>query len=276
MVMRRIFSFLIISLLLALSVIAHDESELITDAESVASNSIVVVVIASALIAFLIIIAALKKKESNRLKVFLFVSICVVSIVATFYLAMSTILLNINSESNGPVHWHTDFEIWKCGENLDLLDPTGLSNRIGTSVFHEHGDQRIHVEGVVTNMEDVTLSNFIHFVGGELSSESFTLSTNNGDVSAKNGDRCPSGAGNLQAFLYRITNPDASKNTGFFYTQTKLADLSQYVPAPYANVPPGDCIILEFDVEKERTDKICETYRIANAQSHITEVPHGS
>jgi len=276
MVMRRIFSFLIISLLLALSVIAHDESELITDAESVASNSIVVVVIASALIAFLIIIAALKKKESNRLKVFLFVSICVVSIVATFYLAMSTILLNINSESNGPVHWHTDFEIWKCGENLDLLDPTGLSNRIGTSVFHEHGDQRIHVEGVVTNMEDVTLSNFIHFVGGELSSESFTLSTNNGDVSAKNGDRCPSGAGNLQAFLYRITNPDASKNTGFFYTQTKLADLSQYVPAPYANVPPGDCIILEFDVEKERTDKICETYRIAKEKGYITEVPHGS
>ena len=99
-------------------------------------------------------------QKNERMKWILFLGIVIPVLLATAYSAGTTIYLNRNSATGGPVHWHADFEIWKCGQKIDLLDPTGLSNRIGTPVFHEHGDDRIHVEGVVMNLEDVSLHHF--------------------------------------------------------------------------------------------------------------------
>ena len=244
--------------------------------ETLSEQSISLVIIASAFILLCVCTAVLIKKKSERFKVALFSLIVIATIATTLYLSISTVLLNTRSESNGPVHWHTDFELWKCGERINLMKPTGLSNRIGTPVFHEHGDQRIHVEGVVTELEDVNLKNFFYVVGGKLSDDRFELPTDNGIITAHTGELCQFGDGKLQVFLYHVTNPDQSKNKGFTYTQTKLEDFTQYVPAPYAHVPPGDCIIVEFDIEKEKTDKLCETYRIARDKGYITEVTDGS
>ena len=45
--------------------------------------------------------------------------------------------------------------------------------------------------------------------------------------------------------------------------QEKLTDYEDYILAPQSLVPPGDCIIIEFDKYKESTDNLCESYRIA-------------
>ena len=244
--------------------------------ETLSEQSISLVIIASAFILLCVCTAVLIKKKSERFKIALFSLIVIATIATTLYLSISTVLLNTRSESNGPVHWHTDFELWKCGERINLMKPTGLSNRIGTPVFHEHGDQRIHVEGVVTELKEVSLKHFFYVVGGKLSVNEFELPTDKGVVTASADERCSQGEAKLQVFLYHVTNPDPSKNKGFTYTQTKLEDFTQYVPAPYAHVPPGDCIIVEFDIEKEKTDKLCETYRIARDKGYITEVTDGS
>jgi len=260
---------------------AHQESEQLHT--FISTTSLQAVIGASILIALIIAIASLKKNPSKSLKVILFTSICIISISTTFYVAGATIYLNTTSESGGPVHWHTDFEIWKCDERLDLKDPKGLSNRIGTPVFHEHGDQRIHIEGVVSHLDSINLHNFFHVVGGELTSTSLTLPTNDGITTAVNGESCESenaenrepansASNELQIFLYRITNPSATHKTGFFYTQTKLDNPETYIPAPYSYVPAGDCVIIEYGPKKDKTDKICESYRIARNQGHIQEL----
>ena len=46
-----------------------------------------------------------------------------------------------------------------------------------------------------------------------------------------------------------------------FEIEQKLIDFEGYLLSPYSNVPPGDCIIIEFSEEKDFTDKMCDTYR---------------
>jgi len=75
----------------------------------------------------------------------------------------------------------------------------------------------------------------------------------------------------LQAFLYRIVNAYPNQKKGFLYEQVKLENFADYVLSPYVNVPPGDCIIIEFDEEKDTTDKICETYSASIQKGYMTE-----
>jgi hypothetical protein len=104
-------------------------------------------------------------KLSNKQKK-IFFSIMVIPIVfSSLFLAGHTVYENLTSITKGPVHWHADYEVWACGEKLDLVDPEGMSNRIGTSVFHEHGDNRMHVEGVIRNLQDANLENYFKTVG---------------------------------------------------------------------------------------------------------------
>ena len=77
--------------------------------------------------------------------------------------------------------------------------------------------------------------------------------------------------GKLQAFLLKVENPSALKKDEFIFEQTKLENFENYILSPYAYVPPGDCIIIEFDVEKDKTDKICESYTVAIERGDLTE-----
>ena len=97
----------------------------------------------------LIVIAMIPGDRSELFKKIIFTLMVIVVVGPTAYFIVTTISINLTSETGGPVHWHADFKIFACGEELSSPAPVGLSNKIGTPLFHEHGDRRIHVEGVV-------------------------------------------------------------------------------------------------------------------------------
>ncbi|MBI2667403.1 hypothetical protein HYX17_01375 [Candidatus Woesearchaeota archaeon] len=226
-----------------------------------------IITISSIISGIFVLISLFYKKAKNNIKLILFLGIIIPVIIATVYTSYFTIKLNLESEEKGPVHWHADFEIWNCGEKIDLVNPEGMSNRVGNSVFHEHGDNRIHVEGVVTDKKDVDLHSFFEVVGGNIEKDHMKVPTNKGSLELDDNDKCNGKDAKLQAFLYKIINPD-DKN--FRFKQEKLDDFPEYVLSPYSNIPPGDCIIIEFDKHKEFTDKICETYKLAMQKGELS------
>jgi hypothetical protein len=192
----------------------------------------------------------------------LFLGIALPTLIVTSYVAASTIVLNLESVTRGPVHWHADYEIWVCGQPVRTQEPTGLTNRVGTPVFHHHGDNRIHVEGVLDKLQEASLARFFHVIGGVLLPSVIAVPTDQGLLTAANGARCPDGTpGLLQAF--RITMQDNQ------IVQQKLPFFADYVLAPESNVPPGDCIIIEFSQEKQRTNHLCASYRAAISKGSV-------
>ncbi len=239
--------------------------------ERAKSTSFLLISISSAIIALAVIISIFFKNKYPKLKIVLFLLILLPTIITTIYLVSATIYKNKLSETNGPVHWHADFEIWNCNNKVDLTNPSGLLNRVGTSLFHEHGDNRIHIEGVVLKKSEVDLYSFFEVIGGYLSNEILIVPTNAGNIEIKNNDFCNNEEAKLQVFLYSITNPDPNKKSGFMYKQEKLEDFQEYVISPYQNIPPGDCLIIEFSEEKEKTDKLCESYKTAIEKGDLRE-----
>ncbi|MEK6948772.1 MAG: hypothetical protein AABX34_01025 [Nanoarchaeota archaeon] len=236
--------------------------------DSIKEASVWAVIAASIIIAIFVAASILIKEKNEALKWVLVAGIILPSLLATFYIAGSTIYLNLVSQTKGPVHWHADYEIWDCGRKIDLIRPHGISNRVGSAVFHEHNDNRIHVEGVVVDKAEVDLHNFFATIGGMLSKSALYLPTDNGFAEIKNGGLCSGKEAKIQVFLYKVKNPDDAKN--WVYGQQKLEYFENYVLAPYSNVPPGDCIIIEFDEEKEKTEHICETYKSAMLRGELS------
>ena len=268
----RFLSLTLVVILFSFTVYSHVEGEEVNEAskdigESLKSTSKNYVMIA-AVIAGILVLIAIYNKEKDETKTFLFLGIIIPIILATVYLAGSTIYLNIISETKGPVHWHADYEIWNCNNKIDLIKPKGLSNRIGSAIFHDHGDNRIHVEGVVTDKKDVDLHNFFETVGGSLTRNSLYIPTDNGSERTKDGDLCGANPGKLQVFLYKIKNPDDTKN--WIFEQQKLDNFEDYVLSPHSQIPPGDCIIIEFSEEKQSTEHICETYKNAEQRGDLS------
>ncbi len=238
--------------------------------EAIRQGSMKAVFAGAVVLAVLVAASVLAKRKSKKarplLSHLLFWSIVMVVVAVTAYIAWSTIYLNAVSKTAGPVHWHADFEVWRCGESepLQLVDPEGFSNRVGSAVLHEHGDNRMHIEGVVVDYTDVNIGSFFRSVGGDLHSGELILPTNKGMAAMKDGDSCPDGAGKLQVFVYRTVDGKM--------VQEKLGSSSyeDYVPSPYGNVPPGDCIIFEFDsLPKDRTERMCESYKAALKRGHV-------
>jgi len=253
-------------------VLAHEEEiqhvEKLTDSflleEFLKQTAVISIIVAGAVALFCVFLAIFFKSAGNTLKKILFASIAIPVVLASLYLAGGTVYLNLNSTTGGPVHWHADFEIWACGQKIDLVNPTGLSNRVGTPTFHEHGDNRIHVEGVVKNLEDVSLGNFFKSIGGQISQDHFEIPTNEKRRHFDNGDKCGEDqTGVVQVFVYQTTGDE--------FTQKKLDDFATYIISPHANIPPGDCLIVEFDALKEKTDKLCNFYKLAQDQGKIHE-----
>ncbi len=224
--------------------------------ELIASYSFIVVGYAIALLIGLAILSLRIKHPSKLMKYFLFGSIVLVTVLPTLFLAGSTIYLNMISSSGGPVHWHADFEIWACGKEVELIDPTGLSNKIGTSVLHEHNDKRIHLEGVVVDEHDASLGKFFRVVGGKFEVDKLTVPSTEGIITLEPSLCGDSMSSQLQVFVYK-TDSDG------YYTQEKLTDPANYIISPYGAVPSGDCIIVELDGYKEETDKLCQSYEAA-------------
>lgn len=226
--------------------------------ESIAQNSVQILIGASFALALLVAVSLHAKKLTEPMKKFLFSSIVVVIMVPTLYMIVATVYLNSVSASKGPVHWHADIEVWACGKEINLQDPKGtFSNKIGTPTLHEHNDKRIHLEGVVVHPEDASLGKFFKVIDGKLTSNALVVPTNEGPVSYNNGNTCPDGSqGQLQVFVYQVDKDN-------YYAQKKIADPNAYLISPQSQVPQGDCVIVEFGQAKDRTDKLCRSYKVA-------------
>ena len=194
----------------------------------------------------LFIVVPFGKRFAQRYKQFFFLLIAIPVVLSSFYLGVHTIYENSVSVTKGPVHWHADYEVWVCGEEIDLIDPKGLNNKIGTPVLHEHNDHRIHVEGTVLRYEDVHLGTYFDVIGGKLTSTELMYQTNEELVHVANGDVCPDGSvGTL----------------GVFVNGERISDPGAYLLAPEIFVPNGDCIIIDFSADDSTTtDKICASW----------------
>lgn len=171
-----------------------------------------------------------RKHMGEHAKKIAFVAIAIPIIIATAYLSGSTVYLNLRSATGGPIHWHADYEVWACGVQHDLVDPTGLENRVGPPLLHEHNDNRIHVEGVPLHLEDVTLGQFFRAVGGSFDSEGLSFPTNQGVKTWKNGDLCNGSPAKWYTFVDGVLTENGYN----------------HVYAPYSTVPPGNFIKIVF------------------------------
>jgi len=225
-------------------------------------DPLMVVGVATTVIFFVVVVLLLKKFTDGRIKIFFFVFLTFVIASTTVYISGETFYTITTSETKGPVHWHADFRIFQCGEEIDLIDPQGFSNRVGDSLIHEHGDNRVHIEGTLASREDAALHNFIEKIGGTFTDSELIIPTNAGVVRMKNGELCPDGAtGQLQVFLWKTEFGRVA--------QSKLEDFSEYIISPEELIPPGDCIIFEFDGAKEQTKNICEQYEVAQKRGDV-------
>ncbi|PIO00432.1 hypothetical protein COT72_01870 [archaeon CG10_big_fil_rev_8_21_14_0_10_43_11] len=219
---------------------------------------------------FVILAVSMKKPSKLQKKVF-FLGIVVPLILVSGYLVVGTLFMNVTSETGGPVHWHADFEIYNCGSPVDIIDPSGLSNRVGTSVFHVHGDNRMHVEGVVVNISDVTLREFFEVIGGRVDDYSLLLPTSNGIVTMDTRIGCDGTPAVFNIFVLRVQDARAGMTTNMQYTLTRIDSFDEYVPAPFAYVPPGDCVIVEFGAQTNTTDALCDSYERAIERGDVVE-----
>lgn len=251
-----------------LTVFAHEgeeAAETITSlGDIIRGNSIKFTILASVLLLILLVSSHLFKERNAILKKILFWSIIVVIVLNTLYLSLSTIYLNISSKSGGPVHYHADFEIYNCGQEVEVKKSEGLSNKVGSELVHTHNDKRMHIEGVILDPHEQSIGHFFENLGGELDSGILTVPTESGMLTLKDGDRCPDGnIGSLQIFVYSTHDK--------FFEQKKLTDFEDYQVSPFTQVPPGDCVILEFGLPKLRTDKLCESYQIKKNLNQLKE-----
>ena len=268
MIEKKILTVVLLLVLLLPPVIADEDSESFVDrGVQLKNRALSVIMVVGVIVSALVVLAIVSQRKLHNRKWLFFLAITLPIIFATLFTAGTTIYLNTISTTKGPVHWHADFEIWNCGEKVELIDPKGLSNRVGTPVFHEHNDNRIHVEGVVLHPEDAALGLFFKVVGGTLITEELGVPTNEELVSAKNGELCNGKSGKVQVFVYQVLNPHEQGN--WEYKQEKIENFSEYVLSPYSQVLPGDCIIIEFDQEKEKTEKLCTTYKVAEQRGEL-------
>ena len=221
-------------------------------------NAYNVVGVTAVLLVILVVYSIKTKPRKEKIKRMLFWSIAALAVGSNLYLAGMTIYTNTVSPTGGPVHWHTDYEMWNCGVQLDMIDPTGIDNRVGTWEVHEHNDQRMHIEGTILDMEQATFHHFFEITGGELDETGMTFPSVNGNVFIPRSGMCNGEQAELQAYLYRVTNPADAKQ--WEYEQTKMEYPFDVIMAPYGNVPPGDCVIVEYGPVKETTDKRCASY----------------
>ena len=150
----------------------------------------------------------------------------------TLFLAYETVSKNLASATGGPVHWHADYEVWACGEKLELKEYEGLEGRLGTTLLHHHNDYRIHVEGTVMGIHDVSLEHYFRAIGGDFSVERIAVLLKDGGMLEKrNGDLCNGVPGTVQLYVNGIRNDE----------------FGDYVLAPHSTVPPGDFIQVVFD-----------------------------
>lgn len=258
--------------------------------DTIASFSSRTVIGSTIFLLFLVLLALILTRRIPILKRPVFILMTLVISVSTLLLVGATLYLNINSDSNGPVDWRADIEIWACGNELELRDPNlTFFNKIGSSTLHEHNDKSIYVEGTVVDKSiDASVGKFFYLVGGEITPNLLKVPLNpinqnlfenntDGDgqsdpyaglidqfvqiapdgtrqATFNNGQKCNDQESFVQMFVYHYNNSTET------YRQEKIAEPNNYSISAYNRIPPGDCIIVEFGPLKDQTDKLCSSY----------------
>lgn len=177
-----------------------------------------------------ILILLLKNKMSETAKKLVYSFLLIIVASVTGYLAITTLHTNAVSVTKGPVHWHADYEIWICDQQVSLPEPGGMSNKQGTDLLHSHVDDRMHIEGALMQKSQASLGAFFYAIGGHLSSDEIAIPTDDGLISKHDGDLCNGKPGRLYVFV-----------------NGKLNEFPQaHIIAPYEKVPPGDKIKIIF------------------------------
>lgn len=247
-------------------------------------GTISIAVVSAAVIALFALVAVLvmTHRRTPRFKAPLFTLMVIITVVTTLTISGLTIAINLNSPTGGPVRWGADYQIWACGNQLDLRDPRGLINdRIGSATLYEQNDDRIHYDGTPANLpDDASLGKFMQVVGGEISDSTLVvplndqsgfagtpaapqqiepyISTNSqGSVAHfANGQTCGNAAAEVQTFVYSYN--EGTKT----YSQTKLTHPATYELSHRDASPPGDCVIVEFAAPTDHTDHLCAGYGV--------------
>ena len=229
---KRFFAFLFLLLLFLPLAFSHEEEDFALDSSRLYPLSQLAVVGYGTMAfgALVLVMLLFNRAMNDIIKRAVYILLVIVVSLVTIYLVVTSIHLNIISETKGPVHWHADFEIWACGGEIKLAGPKGLSNKQGTELVHSHNDNRIHVEGILLDKEEASLGAFFHAVSGDISSDGFLVPTDDGLAVYRNGFACNEQPGKLYVFVNGnpIENP------------------SNYVISPYEKVPPGDRIKIVF------------------------------
>lgn len=193
-------------------------------------------------------------------------------LVPSFYAAGAFVHQSQTSWSGGEIHWHADFEVIveEDGEyrQLNLIDPSefcestqhesstmcALNDRTGSTRYHEHNDDRIHLEGIFKEREDATLSAFFETFGGELTNDKLVLPTNNGTVRRVEGSEkslkilVQKGVGGNRRWCAIEERGVTSEENICLTEKGDLAtEPSYYVISPFKRGPTLDNIFIVYD-----------------------------
>ncbi len=227
---KAIVMLLLLSALFSSAVYAHADNVGVWEKLGI-PDPVNILIVGAGMSAFFIIVSVYYRKHmGEKAKKLAFIFIAVPVVISTIYVSASTVYLNVTSATGGPVHWHADYEVWVCGERHELIDPTGFENRVGTPTVHEHNDNRIHIEGVLLDLEDASLHEYFESIGGEFEDDLLTMPTHEGLMTWKNGDLCNGRPAQWHVFV----NGNLAENG------------HEHIIAPYSTVPPGDVIKIVF------------------------------
>ncbi len=188
----------------------------------------------------------------------------------SLYTAGAFVHQSQTSWSGGEIHYHADFEVLaeQDGEleRLNLIDPANfcedteheasymcnVNDRTGSTEYHEHNDNRIHLEGTFKKRENATLSAFFEQFNGELTNEKLVYPTNDGTVEVEE-----SGNKSLKIIVNRgvgqdrhwcIIGEEVPKRESCQSFDGRFGESpSDYVVSPYTQGPNLDDIFIVYD-----------------------------
>ncbi len=246
------------------------------------SSSLRVLVVATLAIAIICILSASVKKRSPRHNSVLFALIAIVVISSTGLLVGAVLDSFLNASPAGLSRRQSQIEYWACGVQLATPAPNKLfTSSNGEGAFYDYGDGLARFQGVIDQEADApNLSNFQRAIGGSITATSMVLplspnvvsSAVDGDIPDPSGisriDKFISGVEGDQATITLVNgstcgstssvinifgfNVNVSTNT---YTQKKYEFPSNLDLGKIKDT--SDCIIVEFDSVREKTDRLC-------------------
>jgi hypothetical protein len=227
-------------------------------------------------IIFLAGVSIYYEDELNNLEKRLLMNGFFLAILVPSFLAAGAFLHDSQTTwSNGEIHWHADFEVLVENdqgaiEELDLVDPAKfcedtshessymckINDRTGSTEYHEHNDDRIHLEGSFKTRRDASLAAFFEQFKGELTSRKMVFPTNDETVEVRSNDEktlkilVQKGVGGSRhwcAVGSDVPEQELCRSHGVDATSTERYIISPYTQNPSGSSPILDNIFIVYD-----------------------------